>query len=151
MTNGRLFLLSLPLLLILASGCGTSKTASASLSGKVSYGGAPVTAGTVTFYGKDGGTYPMAIGSDGSYFASELPPGEGALTVETESANKKNAQTYGGRGGKGMAMSPKPEGSGGTETGPYVKIPAKYAAKETSNLTVTIARGKNTHDLNLTD
>jgi hypothetical protein len=35
--------------------------------------------------------------------------------------------------------------------GPYVKIPAKYAAKETSGLKVTLKKGKNENNFKLED
>jgi hypothetical protein len=149
MTKGRIVLL-LPLLLGLASGCGTAKSVPANLTGKVTYNGAPVTAGTLTFYPKEGGgVYPMALNSDGTYSGTDLPLGAGDVAIETESANKKNAQTYGG--GRAPAMSSKPPGSGGTEQGAYVMIPAKYAKKETSNLTVTLTKGNNTNNIDLKD
>jgi hypothetical protein len=149
MTTGRL-LLVLPLFLVLASGCTRNPGAPASLSGKVTYKGTAVTGGTVTVHTKDGAGYSIPIKPDGTYSGTDLPAGDMVLTVETESVNKdKKTPVYGGRAG-GQSMSPVPEGvkAGG---GGYVKIPAKYADKAKSGLTVTLSKGKQTKDLELTD
>src|ERR1700720_3799155 len=93
----RRFLLVLPLFLGLALGCGTPRgNAPSSVSGKITYKGAPVTAGNGIFYPKEGGAITMAIGPDGTYSGTDLPLGEGDVTIETESANKKGAAGYGG-------------------------------------------------------
>lgn len=138
-------------------GCqsGNSNTPS-SIHGKVTYKGAPVTAGTITFFAKEGGMYPRPLNADGTYDVSSLPAGEMAVTVETESANT-NAKmpTYGrpGKDSKSPMIGPVPEGAPtpGTGGGAYVKIPSKYATKELSGLTVTLVRGGQEKDFDLTD
>jgi hypothetical protein len=76
------------------------------------------------------------------------------ITVETESINpdkKKGAQTS--SSGQKASMSPAPKGSGGggASEGTYVKIPEKYADNKKSGLTYTMIKGKQKHDIELTD
>lgn len=158
MTLKNWFSLLLPLALFLAFGCGTKATPSR-LSGSVKYNGVPVKAGTITFTakggeGKDaGGTYFAPINEDGTYSTSQLPTGEFAVTIETESANPKRPtmEQYGGGKGKNMT-SPMPEGVGAPAAkGGYVKIPSKYSDPKKSGLTVTLTSGKNTKDFDLAD
>jgi hypothetical protein len=162
-TKTKCFLL-LPLFLVFVSGCASSSTA-ARVSGRVTYKGNPVTAGTVTFHAKEGGILTCAIKSDGTYSRTDLSPGEMAVSVETESANtnrKVPESAYGGARGRAMSqgkdsgkassmLSPAPSGFKPAETGVYVKIPPKYADKNTSGLAVTLTRGKNTKDFELTE
>jgi hypothetical protein len=147
--NTRIRLLVLPALaLALVLGCGPGSQRSASLSGKVSYKGQPVTGGNMTlFFGNT--AYPVGLGADGTYSAIQLPEGDATVTVETETLSP-NRPTYGGKGGKGGMSSPPPQGSGGV-AGTYVKIPAEYASKDKSDLKVTLKRGKNQKDFELTD
>jgi len=143
---GLLFLLSLALVL----GCGTSKTP-ARLSGKVTYKDAPVKGGTINLYPKEGG-YTIDINSDGTYDKAGLPSGDVDVTIETESIKPRELPKYGGgKGGKDMTSPPPPGAGGGAPKGEYVKIPEKYAKKETSGLKVTLQPGANTKDFPLTD
>lgn len=142
---------------ILGCQSGNSNTPS-SVRGKVTYKGAPVTAGTITFYPKDGGMYPHNINADGTYEMTSLPVGEMIVTIETETANTNTKMpTYGprgkgGKGGKNPMIGPTPEGAPPPQAqGAYVKIPSKYAEKETSGLTVTLQRGNQEKDFPLAD
>jgi len=152
---------ALPLLFLLALGCGGSKGLGSSVSGKVTYNNQPVTAGMIYFYPAEGAASQVGILSDGTYTFTDLPPGDYTVVVDTESANQnRNMPTYGGnRGGGGDAkggqkpapggMSPRPEGAGGG--GAYVKIPDKFAKKESSTLKTTVGKGKNTYDVTMAD
>jgi hypothetical protein len=157
MTANSRFFLVLPLL-VLVFGCGKTTNTPAKLSGTVKYNGNPVTGGTIAlFSSKEGGLYNIPINPDGTYSSANLPSGELEVTIETESINPKNqrsAAQYGGQRGKDkMGMSPRPQdveppsGGGG---GVYVNIPAKYNAKDTSGLTVTLTSGDNKKDFDLT-
>jgi len=164
MIKGRFVLVSM-LFLVLAAGCGAGMHGG-TVSGKVTYNNAPVTAGTVVFLPAEGPTYSIPISPEGTYSTTDIPPNEYSVTVETESANKnKLARTYGGARGKaaekdaqkvvegdkrGSLTSPAPDGfqAGG---GPYVKIPIKYSLPTSSGLKVTITKGNNTHNFPLTD
>jgi len=169
------FLFSLGLIV----GCGSKKTASAEVSGKVTYKGAPVTGGLLAFHG-DAGGYSAAITPDGTYHVVDLPPGEVVVTVDTESINPNVKQeTYtgqssggapGGMGGmygkKPATSAPPPSsklakqekspagesaGAGGGESGQYVKIPRLYADRTKSPLKVTIQPGNQEHNFEVKD
>jgi hypothetical protein len=148
MSRPRFLVLILPLSLVLVAGCGSNKSAPAKVSGKITYQNAPVTGGTIVFHGADGGIYSCGILADGTYEGTDLPAGDLKVTIETESINpNRKMPAYGGKAG---TQSPKPEGAT-TGGGTYVKIPPKYADKDQSGLTVTLAKGKQTKDFTLTD
>ena len=161
MTVPRRFVLLLPLLLVIAFGCGRKRDPSVA-SGKVTYRGQEVSAGTITFHPvsqKEGGGYGFQLKPDG-YTAVSLPAEEMVVTVETESANPKRPKpTYGPPGKKGpggndyrqkmMEKGAVPQDSG--PTGNYVPIPKKYADKTTSPLKKTLTSGKNEFNFDLTD
>ncbi len=144
--------LILALTLLLAAGCGAkNKNAPANLSGKVTYKGQAVGGGTITFFPKDaGGVYSTSISADGTYNMSDLPTGDLQVAIETDSAKDLNPAGPGGAQ-YSKAMGPKPPGWQPTATGTYVKIPAKYAKKETSGLSVQVQHGKGTKDFDLAD
>lgn len=149
-----------PALLVLTLGCGqaANPNAPAEVNGAVKYDGHPVTAGTVTFFAKDTGLPAGAapIGPDGTYHVIDMPAGEMAVAIETESANHHRPQPQYGkrhRGAQGPTAemtSPMPEDYKAAE-GAYVKIPAKYADRVKSGLTVSISNGKQTKDFDLKD
>ncbi len=154
MTSKRGFSLLLLLSLVVALGCGSSKTP-ARLSGKVTYNSKPITAGSVTLHGKENAEFRIPLNSDGTYDQAGLPAGDFDVTIETESAKPRTTMTYGaGKGGadrgKG-STSPMPQGVGGGAKGEYVKIPEKYSKKETSGEKVTLKAGPNTKDFDLKD
>jgi hypothetical protein len=146
-----------PILLVpLVAGCGSKNPAiAAKVSGKVTYNGSSVTAGNVIFYTEEGQKIVMPIGPDGMYRQSDIPAGKMLVEVETESANKgPQAEYTGGRGpgaGKKAGMSPIPEDFKSKQGGAYVKIPGKYASKDTSGLSTTLSKGSNTYDIPLAD
>lgn len=161
---------------LIVVGCAPSNpNAPARLTGRVTYNGSAVTGGTVTFHPKDGGSFSVGIAADGTYTAFDVIEGEMGVTVETESINpnKKMPEYKGGSssgpgkmygqgkfgpkspsgsgapGGKGAQMGPAPEGANIQTV--YMKIPAKYAKPETSGLSVTLKKGEQTKDFELTD
>jgi len=145
--NTRIRLLVLPALLLLALGCSTNTNRSVDLTGKILYKDAPVTGGTMTLYYGDTPVL-VAIGADGTFSASQIPEGTAAVTVDTEPLNPKQPK-YGGKQGGGMS-SPPP----GANTGPkgtYVKVPDKYRKKETTDLKLTLERGKQEKTIELKD
>jgi hypothetical protein len=163
MLSTHRLLLLLPLCLVLAVGCKGSKNPSSQVSGKVTYKGQPVSAGTVTFNLKEGGNYGASLKADGSYTVTGLPAQEMIVTVETESANPKQPKaTYGPPMQKKGQEDPtnmyskmmKQKGFGADaapESGAYVPIPMKYADKEQSPLRINLTRGENKKDFDLTD
>ena len=144
------------LVVVWAAGCGgggTNPNAPAKLSGKVTYKSAAVTGGIVTVHPSEGAAvYAIPISPDGSFSGFDLPAGDVAITIETESVNKKNIQYGAGKGGdKGKSSSPIPESAPTGAAEVYVKIPAKYADKKTSGLTMKLERGQNTKNFELVD
>jgi hypothetical protein len=138
--------------LVLTFGCQPKNPATAaSVNGKVTLGGQPVTAGTVTFHtGKDDGKMDTGIGPDGTYSMAQRPVGDFTVTVETESVNpEKKQQVYGGGKGKGMPMSQPPPGFEKPK-GTYTKIPEKYTKKETTPFKVSLKPGNQTFNLEMT-
>jgi len=121
----------------------------ASVSGKVTYKGEPLPAGTLTFHGQ--GNYLASIGADGTYSTTDLPIGKMVVTVETESANK-NKMPRGAYAAKMAKMiSPMPESAKSLPQGKYVRIPVKYADPKTSPLQATLKNGENNINFDLTD
>jgi hypothetical protein len=150
------------------SGCSSGNPmAPAKVSGRISYAGKPIKAGTMRFHTPNGTPYDAQISLDGTYTAVDIPEGDLVVTVETESINpnrdpsagaKKNADTE--RRMKSMGMSrqsgPGANDAGGTRTASdassnYMKIPEKYNSPFTSPLKVTLSRGRQTRDIDLTD
>ena len=173
MTRMTRCILALPLMLVIASGCSSSKSGS-SVQGTVTYNGQKVTAGTVTFHRTGGadkdseqkGTYAFVIQPDGTYKGSSLPKEEMVVTVETETANpehqKQKGPAYGPPAGQGMSMkeqqdmykkkmaeqgAPVDAAQGGT----YTKIPEKYSDPKQSPLRKKFSGGKETFNIELTD
>jgi len=160
----RTILLVLPLSLVLAAGCKTSRAPSSEVHGKVTYNGKPVSAGNIGFHPKEGAGLGNSLHADGSYSVSGLPAGEYIVTVETETANpdKRKEQVYGAAPGKKGQENPSSQyqkmmqqkGVGVVapqESGAYVKIPEKYADKAKSPLHVTLDKGDNTQNFDLKD
>src|SRR5207237_8004556 len=135
-------------------GCsGAGNSTAAKVSGKITYNGKAVPAGSVAFYAPEGGFYNYQLQSDGTYSGTDLPAGgELVVTVETETANPKKAEYGRGKeGGNPSDYEKKMRDMGKVPSGPsnpgeYVKIPAKYAKRDTSPLKVTLSRGDNRGD-----
>jgi len=143
------------------------------VSGQVTYNGSAVPGGTINFHMKDGSSIVATGNLDGAgkYSISDMPEGEFAITVETESINpskksdeyrgakvdggmaSKYGKTMGGggpaKGGKAMPKSPAPDDV--RQDTSYVKIPAKYAKPSTSGLSVALKRGDQKFNADLTD
>jgi len=145
------WLLLLGLISLAGLGCGGPKTAS--VSGKVSYKGAPLKGGSVTFLSaadKKGITTP--IGEDGAYTFDKLTTGEYKVGVETETMNNvpgTTGRTYGPP--PGVKTDYKPPSGGGDGKARYVPIPGKYADPEKSGLSYTAKPGPQTNDIDLKD
>ena len=135
----------------LVLGCSEPKTP-ARLTGKVTYKSDLVKGGTITLYGKEDSSYSIIINSDGTFDKADLPSGDLDVTIETESVKTNPKGEYGGgKAPKDKGMSSTPASMGGAPKGEYVKIPEKYAKRETSGLKVTLGKGQNNKDFPLTD
>ena len=66
-----------------SAGCGSGQLGTAPVSGKVSFNGAPVPGGTITFYpaGEGGDSRPAsgAVNPDGTFSLTTYEPGDGAV------------------------------------------------------------------------
>jgi hypothetical protein len=148
MTIRRQLLLTFALSLILLCGCGKSKSKKGELTGTVTYQNNPLTAGTVTIH-TDQGIFTCPLSEEGKFTATDLPPGDWPVTVETESANpKKKLPQYKDRA---PPIAAPPKDLGGPRGGEYRKIPKKYSDKKTSKLTVTVGEGKKEDTFELKD
>lgn len=164
-------------LFVVAAGCSQRGTALlipegyGAIGGKVTYNNNPVGGGFVYFVASDGVRHSAQITGDGSY-STTLKEGTYTVTVDTESINPAKKQDYRGQGsgmsqmyGKaagasggaapgapkgGAKSSPAPEGANVVSV-TYVQIPAKYADKSKSGLSVTVKPGMNDYNIPLTD
>ncbi len=140
-------------------GCsGSNAAVPAKVSGKITYKGNPVMGGKLSFVTVDGTGYDGIISPDGTYSCNDLPAGELIVCVNTEGLKPSAAveaamNTDMGRKRMAVAQKPPPDkaGSAPDNKSLYVKIPAKYANPKTSPLQVTLSRGRNVKDLELTD
>lgn len=142
-------------------GCaGGNPNAPASISGKVTFKGAPVTGGQVNFYNAQGGMAGSApLGADGTYTATDMPVGELTITINNEDLNpetaakdmtsKAGAKTgYASKGAGGKMMyTPDVLKNAGQGTLKYVALPKKYADKSQSGKKATIKSGANKVDI----
>jgi hypothetical protein len=145
----------------LALGCTKKTNAPAKVSGKVTYKGQALPAGSISFNLSEAGTaaYGSPIAQDGTYQVTDLPTGEMVVTVETESANPKAADTPAYGGGKGDKMyaerlAAEKATSMAAKKGArreYLKIPDKYNSAKTSPLKVTLKAGRQVENFDLQD
>ncbi|HBI43626.1 MAG TPA: hypothetical protein DDY78_12370 [Planctomycetales bacterium] len=157
MTLKSKLVLVLPLCLVVVYGCEKANpNAAASVTGKVTYKGQPVTGGMLMFNPKTeagGVVSPASLNPDGTYSLTEAPSGDFTVTVDTESLNPdKKAQAYPGSGGKEMPSSiPANAPKATLPEGKYVKIPKKYSDPKESTLTAKLTSGKQTLNFELAD
>jgi hypothetical protein len=158
-----MLLLPLPILLVL--GCAQSSSAPSAVHGKVTYNSQPVTGGNVTFYDPQGAQYQFPIDKEGYYAGRDLPAGEMVVTVETESINPGKEAGKGDKyvdpsTGKPMddpqakmkeKMGVHAPPSADQSKGKYVKIPPRYAKKDSTPLKKTVSKGDNSINLELSD
>jgi hypothetical protein len=119
--------------LMFLSGCGPSDWGN--LSGTVLLNGQPVGPGTISLEPIDGdraGAF-AEFGDDGKYQVTSSGRKEGARIGEYQVVIR------GGEGSGEEIVGPRPKN----------KIPARYSNPKTSDLKVTIAPGKQTHDFDL--
>ena len=122
-------LLSIAAIAVCILGCSGSKP-QGSASGKVTFGGKPVTSGSVLFSDSTTGTGATAeLDSSGGYQIDSIPTGsyQVAITLPPAPAPHEMQQAV---------IS-------------YINIPAMYQTPETSGLTATIKDGQNSLDFNL--
>lgn len=133
--------LAVVLLSLLAVGCGPSGSKpSATLSGKVTLGGAPAPAGTVVqFIDSTTGNVALGVVAEGGLY-SATTNGVTSIFVGDYTVTAKGAE---------IVVDP----TAAMEPGfisPTDPIPAKYQSAETSGEKVTIVDGENTYNLDMT-
>lgn len=128
------------LLSMLLAGCGGA-AATGDVSGKVLFQGKPLPSGRIAFL-CEGGDKPVVTGmiKDGAYTVEKAAVGPAKVTVETFQSRSDVKPPPG--------MNPLPGGD--SPAGPYVPIPQKYRAADTSGLAYTVVKGKQTKDFELT-
>ncbi len=135
---GLLLLFVLPI-----SGCGGGPP-SGTVTGTVTFKGAPLTTGRVIFYGANNQTAIAQIGEDGNYEAIKVPLGLVKVAVDTppppSRETVKAAKTGKRRFERGVPIS-LPENT--------VSIPAKYGNPELSGFSLTVKEGSQPYDIAL--
>ena len=117
----------------------------ATLEGTVTYGAETVPMAQISVLGEK----EQAIGvieEDGHYVVTRAPLGAVKIGVNTEAMRsqaigQQMAQSYKGPGAKGASRAAAPR---------FINLPARYQDPETSGITTTIKKGKNTFDIVLT-
>jgi hypothetical protein len=128
-------------LFVPASGCGPGE---ANVTGKITYKGAPVPNGSVTFHGENDWAQSAWIDPNGNYTITGAPVGPVKVTVV--SSQPRNAPAMGGP--KSVANHP---GDKGAKAAPAagVALPEKYKDPDQSGLTYTLANGEQSIDIPL--
>ncbi len=116
-------------LALCACGCG-----GATVSGKVTYQGRPVTSGSVIILGADRQARSGVIEADGSYAVEGVTPGEVKIGVVSHDPAK----------GRHQGKKPPPP------RGTWFPLPPRYEDPETSGLGCTVGGGQVRHDIELT-
>jgi hypothetical protein len=131
------------LFLLVICGCGRSGPPLGTVTGKVSYKGTTVPAGTVAFFGANDQVASTHINSDGSYTATKVPIGTVKVTVTTPASTaelKKAAKQSKRRFGKGVEFP---------ETLDTVSVPPQYSNPAKSGLGLTVKEGYQPFDIDL--
>ena len=119
---------------------GCSSGSIGTVSGKVFYGGKPLSGGTVVFYPeKGGGGFMAGIGSDGSYEVVDVPVGSAKIAVQVP---QPPVQKRHDKGGVKQAAGYEKEIQKSSSP-----IPAEYADPSKSGLSLMVERGRQTHDI----
>jgi hypothetical protein len=120
------------LALVSWTGCSCSGDRPQVVRGTVSLDGAPLPYGVVQFHGPAGRLVTAVIGSDGTFTATEVPPGEVRVAVVEDimAMPAKGADT---KAGKKRAQ-----------------VPTRYKDVQTSGLNYTITRATRNLDIVLT-
>lgn len=153
------------------AGCNTDHTGpSSKLTGKVSYNGQPVKAGSMWLI-FDQGKYNCPIRDDGSYSFLDIPNGTAKVVIDTEPFNPdqrppvyqkavaaKQNKMYGEYDramGKATEEDVRSPGLSKAEKEKlakvYVKLPKKYTSEKTTDATVNVLQGEQVKDIELTD
>jgi hypothetical protein len=133
-------------LVLLTAGCGSRGT----VSGTVTYKGAPIPSGNVTFVPEKGGAVTAVI-EDGKYTAENVPAGPATIAVTSVAGNARSAFMSKRMTPPKDAPIP-PEARKAFEGGQGkkgIEIPERYNDPNQSGLTCTVRGGPQTHDIDL--
>lgn len=148
----------------LVTGC-TGGPKGTTISGVVTYKGAPVTGGQIAANYPDNKKVTGTINTDGSYTLYNLTPGTAKVTIDTEmlkqaSEMKQKAEAemkaMKGQATKEMLEKMKgnmpkvPEMPGGGDIGVYMKVPSKYTSPATTPISWEISSSEK-KNVELTD
>ena len=149
----RSFVAASIVVLAYVQGCGRGLPDRGKVTGKVTYNGAPLTAGTVNFTPQDNTLRAAAgkINADGTYTLTTFDEGDGAIVGKHRVAVVAMESTL-------PPDRPKVGGGIPTQDPEYLKkyqpkslIPAKYMAPTTSELTFEVKKGRNSFNIELKD
>jgi len=132
-----LLLVALALTALAAPGCDPSR---ATVSGKVTLGGKPVTAGTVLFVGADNQTATGGLDDEGRYQALRVPMGTVKVAVQTLRPQQLKAAAE---------QRPKQAPPLPNRLTHLVPVPEKYQSPETSGLTCDVQKTQQDFDIAL--
>lgn len=138
---------------VAAFGCGGKAGSKGTVSGTVTYKGAKLKGGRVTF-AVDGKSAVGDIKEDGTYTAEDVPTGKAKVLVETNYLQQMARQMSKVKMNKPPKDAKVPEGykmSGPDTTGSqrYTKIPDKYEDPANTPLSYDVKKGPNTFDIKL--
>jgi hypothetical protein len=149
-------------LLSAAAGCGVGK---GTVHGKVTYKGAPLPGGQITFMPEKEGVHGMTAEidpKDGTYKAVDVPTGPVKVVVKSFEAPSRPPMMPPGAAGAGGKIGPPkdtmPEGvtnpyekAFGAEGAKYVNIPGAYQTPEATPLRYTVKGGEQEHNIDLSE
>jgi hypothetical protein len=123
-------------LMVAAAGCGPSQ---ATVSGKVTLHGKPVTAGTVLFVGYNNQIATGKLDEEGHYVAPRVPMGSLKVAVQTLRPEQLQAMAN-----QSKDAQPLPK-----RLANLVPVPQKYTDPETSGLTCQVNQSQQEHNIDL--
>jgi hypothetical protein len=124
----------------LATVFGCRPAASGTVTGTVRYQSNAVTAGLVTFHGRDGQQATAEIQPDGTYKAAEVPLGAVQVTVRGRPAAVSGME---------KRLQNMKRGSFKPADTPAVALPKQYAKPDQSPLSLTVKAGPQPFDIDL--
>lgn len=136
-------------LLVSVSGCGSGYPTTSTVSGKVTFGGQPVTEGMIVFQPKHGRPALGTIRPDGSYVLTTFREGDGALPGE----HLVTIQSRRVRGGMSAARNIEEEltmsGRSSAPTTVQWLVPERYSREATTPLKANVNPDQNIIDFDL--
>jgi hypothetical protein len=117
--------------------------------GRVLFKGTPLPGGQLAFHSAKGTSAAgTAVIDESGNYSINSPEGDVKITVDNQMLMPGAAREK--RIAEKMGAGPRPGGPQPTEVkGKYVPIPAKYLSPETTDLTYTVKKGEQTHDIEL--